>query len=50
MVGDGDGVVVIPRDRLEATVIASEAREEKEAAAMEKLRGGAMTVDMYGWR
>ncbi|MGE0253004.1 MAG: RraA family protein [Alphaproteobacteria bacterium] len=50
VVGDGDGVVVIPRDRLEAAVAAGEAREEKEAAAMEKLRGGAMTVDMYGWR
>lgn len=47
--GDTDGVVVIPRQRVAEVVEASRAREEKEADICKKLRGGANTLDLYGW-
>ena len=48
VVGDRDGVTVIPADALADVVAAGEARFEKEAAMFIKLRGGATTVDLLG--
>jgi 4-hydroxy-4-methyl-2-oxoglutarate aldolase len=48
VVGDADGVVVIPRDGAEAVVAAGEARERKETEIMAHLRAGATTVDLFG--
>jgi 4-hydroxy-4-methyl-2-oxoglutarate aldolase len=45
--GDGDGVVVIPRDKVEATLTASAAREADEAVKIAKIRAGERTVDIY---
>jgi 4-hydroxy-4-methyl-2-oxoglutarate aldolase len=48
VVGDADGVVVIPADRIDEVIAAGEAREAKEQALFEQLRGGATTLDLLG--
>ena len=48
IVGDDDGVVVIPRDAIAATAKAAQEREDKEAAMREKLKAGATTIDLLG--
>lgn len=50
VVGDGDGVVVVPRERAEDVVARSLTREADEAAVLQQLKGGASTLDLYGWR
>lgn len=49
IVGDRDGVVAIPRDRIEQVVQAALAREAKEANTIAKLREGKTTLEIYGW-
>ena len=49
IVGDCDGVVVVPRDRLDETISAALTREAKEANTMTKLREGKTTLEIYGW-
>ena len=49
MIGDGDGVVVIPREQVADAIDASNAREAREAEMMEVLRTGKTTVEIYGW-
>ncbi|MEN9905065.1 MAG: hypothetical protein RLZZ555_1630 [Pseudomonadota bacterium] len=49
VVGDGDGVVVIPRDRAAEVIQASQRREAEEAAILERLRQGETTMSVYGW-
>lgn len=49
VVGDGDGVVVIPSDRVEEVLAKARERLDKEAAVMERLRQGETTLDIYGW-
>lgn len=46
VVGDMDGVVIIPRDKLEETVQSCRARVAKETILMEKLMQGATTLDL----
>jgi 4-hydroxy-4-methyl-2-oxoglutarate aldolase len=50
VLGDADGVVSVPADRLVDVLAASCEREAKEAAVIERLRGGETTVDIYGFR
>jgi 4-hydroxy-4-methyl-2-oxoglutarate aldolase len=47
VVGDEDGVVVIPRDRLAAVAAAGRLRVEKEAQLLQQLREGKRTLDLY---
>ena len=49
VVGDTDGVVVLPRERAEALVEAAEAREAKEAAIVERIRAGERTLEVYNF-
>lgn len=49
VVGDSDGVVAIPSDRIEEVFAKSRERLDKEAAVMERLRRGETTLDIYGW-
>ena len=50
VVGDTDGVVVIPKAMAADVIEAAIAREANEAATMEKLRDGSTTlVKMRGW-
>jgi 4-hydroxy-4-methyl-2-oxoglutarate aldolase len=49
VVGDADGVVVLPRDKAADVVAASEAREAKETAVIGELRQGARTLELYNF-
>ncbi len=49
VIGDGDGVVVIPREQVAAAIAASNARDAREAEMMDVLRTGKTTVEIYGW-
>ena len=50
VVGDGDGVVALPRARAGEIVAKGRQREADEAAILQRLQGGASTLDVYGWR
>ena len=47
--GDGDGLVVIPREKIAATIEASRLRETQEIDILNRLRAGEATLDVYGW-
>jgi 4-hydroxy-4-methyl-2-oxoglutarate aldolase len=49
VIGDGDGVVVIPREQVADAIAASNARDAREAEMMDVLRTGKTTVEIYGW-
>ena len=49
VVGDGDGVVVLPAADFERVVTAGRAREAKEQAILARLRAGESTLEIYGW-
>jgi 4-hydroxy-4-methyl-2-oxoglutarate aldolase len=48
LVGDADGVVVVPGGALEDVVAAGRTRAEKEAGYFAALRGGATTLELLG--
>ncbi|MGF6767812.1 4-hydroxy-4-methyl-2-oxoglutarate aldolase [Paraburkholderia sp. GAS199] len=48
VVGDIDGVVVVPQNDVERVVRVSRAREDKERAFREQIRQGASTVELLG--
>lgn len=49
VMGDRDGVVVIPLDQVEAVVAAGEAREIDETRKIERIRQGERTLDLYNF-
>lgn len=49
VVGDDDGVVVVPQGSVEKAIAAATERIEKEARTMEQLRAGRTTLEIYGW-
>jgi len=50
IVGDDDGVVVVPRERVAEVSAASEAREQREDANRKRLAAGELGLDLYGMR
>lgn len=50
VVGDGDGVVAVPHARAAEVVAKSQQREADEASILQRIRDGASTLDLYGWR
>ncbi len=50
IVGDADGVVVVPRATASAAAKAASERVAKEQKSRERLRSGELGLDMYGWR
>ena len=49
VVGDTDGVVVVPRERAAQVVDASHQRETKEASILDRLRAGERTLELYNF-
>jgi 4-hydroxy-4-methyl-2-oxoglutarate aldolase len=50
VIGDDDGVVVVPGDRAAAVAEAAQQRVTKENATRERLAKGESGLDIYGWR
>ena len=50
IVGDADGVVVVPRADAPAVLALSEERRSKEGRVREQLRSGELGLDIYGLR
>jgi 4-hydroxy-4-methyl-2-oxoglutarate aldolase len=48
LVGDADGVTVVPGDRLDDVLAAATARAERERALFDALRAGRTTVELLG--
>jgi 4-hydroxy-4-methyl-2-oxoglutarate aldolase len=48
IVGDSDGVTVVPADALDAVLAAGQARADKETRFFAELRGGKTTVELFG--
>jgi 4-hydroxy-4-methyl-2-oxoglutarate aldolase len=49
IVGDEDGLVVLPAERIDEVLAKGQARLEREAHIIGEVRGGARTLDVYGW-
>ena len=47
IVGDGDGVVAIPRSAIETVLARADARVAHERELIARLRAGARTIDLY---
>ncbi|MBU8822499.1 4-carboxy-4-hydroxy-2-oxoadipate aldolase/oxaloacetate decarboxylase [Mycolicibacterium goodii] len=50
VVGDDDGVVIVPRDQSEAVLAASRSREAKEARTRERYQNGELFLDINDMR
>jgi 4-hydroxy-4-methyl-2-oxoglutarate aldolase len=50
VIGDDDGVVVVPQLRATSVAAAAAAREAKEAATRQRLASGELGLDVYGMR
>lgn len=50
VVADRDGVVVVAADAVDATIAAAQRREAREREIMERLEGGALTLDLMDLR
>lgn len=49
VVGDRDGVVVVPQNRIAEAIEKAIAREAKEEAVRAQLRQGKTSIQIYGW-
>jgi 4-hydroxy-4-methyl-2-oxoglutarate aldolase len=50
VIGDADGVVIVPRESAAAVAAAAEARLAKEEATRKRLEAGELGLDIYGLR
>lgn len=50
MLGDGDGVMAIARERVDEALDAARKREEHERHIVDRIHKGELTIDIYGWR
>ena len=48
VIGDDDGVVIVPQDRAEQVLHLAQAREEKELGLMEQMKAGKTSVELLG--
>ncbi|HMB63029.1 MAG TPA: 4-carboxy-4-hydroxy-2-oxoadipate aldolase/oxaloacetate decarboxylase [Eudoraea sp.] len=49
VVGDRDGVVIVPKNSLEEAIEKSRAREARETSVRERLNAGESSLKIYGW-
>ena len=49
IIGDRDGVVVVPQNRIIEAIEKSAAREAKEENVRMQLRDGKTSIEIYGW-
>lgn len=49
VIGDRDGVVIVPKQLAEETVAKARSREEREESIREQLRAGKTSMQIYGW-
>ena len=49
IVGDRDGVVIVPKDRIDEAIEKATARELRETSIREQLRQGKTSIQIYGW-
>jgi 4-hydroxy-4-methyl-2-oxoglutarate aldolase len=49
VVGDQDGIVVLPRKKVSEIVVKAEQREEHEKWISDELTRGKTTMEIYGW-
>lgn len=49
VLGDADGVVVVPRAAVDDTLERAEQREKKERLIVEQLKRGSTTLELYGF-
>ena len=49
IVGDRDGVVVVPKELLAETIEKAKAREIREESVRQQLRQGKTSIEIYGW-
>lgn len=49
VVGDRDGVVVVPKERLDEAIEKSQQREDKEAMVRSRLNAGETSLQIYEW-
>jgi 4-hydroxy-4-methyl-2-oxoglutarate aldolase len=49
VLGDNDGLVIVPADQVEDGIQKSAEREAKEEATKARLRGGETSMEIYGW-
>lgn len=50
VVGDTDGVVIVPAAEIDAAIARSHEIQEREAGIMERLKQGELTLDLLGMR
>lgn len=50
VIGDADGVVAVPPDRIRDTLVAAEQRRATEQGVIKRVRAGESTLDIYGLR
>jgi 4-hydroxy-4-methyl-2-oxoglutarate aldolase len=50
IIGDRDGVVVVPRERVDEVCVLSQERIAKEERTRERLRAGELGFDFYGMK
>lgn len=50
VLGDADGVLALPREKLAQVLQAARERGAKERTILERIRKGESTTDIYGWR
>ena len=49
VLGDNDGIVIIPATQVRDSIKKSAERENKEEATKRRLRGGETTMEIYNW-
>ncbi|HDO7569989.1 TPA: hypothetical protein P4F70_000749 [Escherichia coli] len=50
VIGDDDGVVVVPHDEAKETLISAQERRAKEEIVIQRIKNGESVFDIYGYQ